>query len=105
MTGLLEDLARRHVSVGAHRNLGLFGIVELVRDPKTKTPLAPFGGASDEMKRLSQIFREQGLYTFTRWHTFFTNPPLCITDAQLREGFTIIDRALTEIDGMIEKKG
>jgi hypothetical protein len=22
--------------------------------------------------------REQGLYTFVRWNTFFTNPPLCI---------------------------
>ena len=98
MTGLLEDLARRHPSVGAHRNIGLFGIVELVRDPATKSPLAPFGGTSDEMRLLSKTFRELGLYTFTRWHTFFTNPPLCITEAQLREGFAIIDRALTEID-------
>ena len=101
MAGLLEDLGRRHVSVGAYRSIGLFGIVELVRDPKTKAPLAPFGGASDEMKRLSQLFREKGLYTFTRWHTFFTNPPLCITEAQLREGFTIIDSALTEIDALL----
>jgi taurine--2-oxoglutarate transaminase len=53
------------------------------------------------MKRLGTLFREAGLYTFTRWHTFFTNPPLCITEAQLREGFAIVDAALTEIDGML----
>ena len=98
MSGLMKDLAIRHPTVGAHRNLGLFGIVELVRDRTTKAPLAPFGGTSDEMKRLSALFRELGLYTFTRWHNFFTNPPLCITDQELREGFDIIDAALTRLE-------
>ena len=94
----LRDLAGKHPLVGAHRNLGLFGIVELVRDRASRTPLAPFGGTSDEMKRLSTLFRELGLYTFTRWHTFFTNPPLCITEAELREGFEMIDTALTKLE-------
>jgi taurine--2-oxoglutarate transaminase len=98
MSRLMEDLAIRHPTVGAHRNLGLFGIVELVRDPTTRAPLAPFGGTSDEMKRLSALFRELGLYTFTRWHNFFTNPPLCITDQELREGFDLIDAALTRLE-------
>jgi taurine--2-oxoglutarate transaminase len=97
MTELLDGLAARHPVVGATRNIGLFGIVELVKDQKTKTPLAPFGGTSDEMKRLGTLFREEGLYTFTRWHTFFTNPPLCITETELREGFDFIDRALTRL--------
>src|SRR3989449_1804091 len=34
LRGLLEDLQSRHVSVGATRNIGLFGIVELVRNPE-----------------------------------------------------------------------
>jgi taurine--2-oxoglutarate transaminase len=38
------------------------------------------------------------VYTFVRWHTFFTNPPLCITEAQLREAFAIIDRGLEITD-------
>ncbi len=98
MRGLLQDLADRHPAVGAHRNIGLFGIVELARDREAKTPLAPFGGTSDEMRRLGVFFREEGLYTFTRWHTFFTNPPLCITEAELREGFAMIDRALNRLE-------
>jgi taurine--2-oxoglutarate transaminase len=97
MTGLLNDLAARHPIVGAARNIGLFGIVELVKDRTSKAPLAPFGGTSDEMKKLGKIFREEGLYTFVRWHTFFTNPPLCVTEAELREGFDIIDKALTRL--------
>jgi taurine--2-oxoglutarate transaminase len=105
MASLLSDLAARHPVVGAHRNIGLFGIVELVRDPVRKTPLAPFGGTSDEMKRLSALFRELGLYTFTRWHNFFTNPPLCITEAELREGFGLIDTALGRLEESMQRAG
>jgi taurine--2-oxoglutarate transaminase len=97
MSDLLAQLAAKHDVVGACRNIGLFGIVELV-NPATKAPLAPFGGTSEEMKRLNGYFREEGLYTFVRWHSFFTNPPLCITEEQLRDGFAIIDRSLTKLE-------
>jgi taurine---2-oxoglutarate transaminase len=98
MTDLLADLGRRHACVGAVRSIGLFGIVELVRDRATLEPLAPFNGTSPEMAALAKSFRQEGLYTFVRWNYFFTNPPLCITESELREGFAIIDRALATID-------
>jgi taurine--2-oxoglutarate transaminase len=98
MKDLLADLERHHPSVGATRSIGLFGIVELVKDRKTRQPLAPFGGTSDEMVRLGRYLREEGLYTFVRWHTFFTNPPLCITEGELREGFAMLDRALSKLE-------
>ena len=101
MTDLLQDLAAKHTIVGAARNIGLFGIVELTKDAKTKAPMAPFGGTSEEMKRLNGFFREEGLYTFVRWHMFFTNPPLCITEEQLREGFASIDRSLTKLEATL----
>ena len=97
MTGLLANLAERHPAVGAVRSIGLFGIVELVRDAHTREPLAPFGGTSPEMKALNAYFRDHGLFTFVRWHSFFTNPPLCITETELREGFGIIDAALSAV--------
>ncbi len=95
---LLADLQAKHPSVGAVRSIGLFGIVELIRSRKTRQPLAPFNGTSDEMAALGRFFREQGLYTFVRWNTFFTNPPLCINEQQLREAFAIIDRGLEITD-------
>ena len=73
-------------------------IVELVRDRQRRTPMAPFNGTSPEMTALGRFFRDEGLYTFVRWNYFFTNPPLSITEAELREGFAIIDRALTITD-------
>ncbi len=98
MAELLADLAARHRSVGAVRSIGLFGIVELVRSHETRTPMAPFNGTSPEMAALGKFFRQEGLYTLVRWNYFFTNPPLSITDAELREGFAIIDRALAITD-------
>ena len=97
MRGLLDALERKHPCVGAVRSIGLFGMVELVKDRKTLEPLAPFNGTSEPMQRLARFFRENGFYTFVRWNTFFTNPPLCITEEELREGFAIIDRGLAQI--------
>jgi taurine--2-oxoglutarate transaminase len=53
------------------------------------------------MAALADFFRRDGLFTFVRWNYFFTNPPLCITEAELREGFAIIDRGLAITDTAI----
>jgi taurine--2-oxoglutarate transaminase len=102
MKQLLGDLAARHPCVGAVRSIGLFGMVELVRSRTTLEPMAPFNGTSPEMQALHRFFRDEGLYTFVRWHTFFTNPPLCITETELRDAFAIIDRGLFELDHAVE---
>ena len=101
MAGLLADLAARHLSVGAVRSIGLFGIVELVKNRETLEPMAPFNGSSPEMAALGAFFRQEGLFTFVRWNYFFTNPPLSTSEAELREGFAIIDRALAITDASV----
>jgi taurine--2-oxoglutarate transaminase len=60
--------------------------------------MAPFNGTAPEMAALGKFFREQGLFTIVRWNYFFTNPPLIITEEQLREAFGIIDRGLEITD-------
>jgi taurine--2-oxoglutarate transaminase len=55
-----------------------------------------FNGISTEMQALSRFFRDQGLYTFVKWNTFF--PRLCISEAELRETFDVIDRGLAITD-------
>ena len=97
MKALLADLQAKHAVVGAVRSIGLFGIVELVKDRETMEPLAPFNGTSEPMNTLRKIFRDEGLYTFVRMNTFFTNPPLIITEEEMHHGFDIIDRALAQI--------
>ena len=95
------DLAAKHPSVGATRSIGLFGLIELVRNRDTMEPMAPFNGTSDEMAALGKFFRQQGLYTFVRWNYFFTNPPLIISEQEMAEGFAIIDKALEITDAAL----
>src|SRR4029079_15801498 len=101
MKSLMADLASRHPSVGAARSIGLFGLFELVRDKAKKTPLAPLKRTSDEVAALGKFFRQEGLYPLVRWNTFFTNPPLCITEAELREALEIIDQGLEITDAAV----
>jgi taurine--2-oxoglutarate transaminase len=98
----LEGLKRKHPSVGAVRSIGLFGLVELVRRHQPYEPMAPYGGTSPEMGALGRFFRESGLYTFVRMNTFFTNPPLIVTEEQLEEGLAIIDRGLEITDRAVQ---
>ena len=60
--------------------------------------MAPYNGTSDETKAVGKYLRDNGLYTFVRWNTIMTNPPLTITEDELAEGFAIIDAALDLAD-------
>jgi taurine--2-oxoglutarate transaminase len=100
----LEKLKTKHSSVGDVRSIGLFSIVELVRNRKTREPMVPFNARSDQMGPMTQVgkyFRENGLYTFVRWNNFFINPPLCISKKELLEGLDIVDRALEITDDSV----
>ena len=95
----MERLVQRHPSVRAARNIGLFGLVEL--GDAHGAPLVPYRGSHPAMKDLNAAFRAGGLFTLVWGGTFFTNPPLTITEAVLREGFAIIDKALEVTDRAI----
>jgi taurine--2-oxoglutarate transaminase len=98
-----EALAAKHPSVGRYRNIGLFGILELVKSRETMEPLSPFNELSDVMKTFNRFLLDNGLSTFIRWWNVMTNPPLCITEEELASGFGIIDRALDITDAAMER--
>jgi taurine---2-oxoglutarate transaminase len=95
---LLSDLGETHPSVGDTRSIGLFGIIEMVKDRKTKEPVAPWNGTSPEMAAFRKYCLENGLFLDTHWHTALIIPPLIIEETQLREGFAILDKALEITD-------
>ncbi len=101
---MLAELQDRHPSIGETRSIGLFGVIELVRNQKTKEPMAPYGENSPEMAALKKNLLEQGLFLYTHWHTVLIIPPLIITPDQLADGFAMIDRGLAITDRAAEKK-
>jgi taurine--2-oxoglutarate transaminase len=94
----LNDLGEQHRSVGEVRSIGLFGVIELVRDRHTKEPMAPFNGSSKEMVALRKFVLDRGLFLYTHFHTILIIPPLITTQEQLQEGFSILDKALEITD-------
>jgi taurine--2-oxoglutarate transaminase len=99
---MLSDLGEAHPSVGEVRNIGLFGIVEMVRDRKTKEPMAPWNGSSPEMAAVKKFCADNGLFLYAHWHTLLIIPPLPITEAQLQEGFAVLDKALEITDQAVK---
>jgi taurine--2-oxoglutarate transaminase len=95
---MLTDLGEQHPSVGEVRSIGLFGIIELVRDQLTKEPMAPWNGSSPEMNAFRKYMLDHGVFLYTHWHTALIIPPLIISEEQLAEGFNILDEALTITD-------
>ena len=100
---MLTDLGEQHPSVGEVRSIGLFGILELVRDRQTHEPLAPFNGSSPEMAAFRKYLLDHGLYLYTHWHTALIIPPLIINEEQLADGFAVLDKALEITDAAVKK--
>lgn len=101
LTEMNAELYDRHPSIGETRNIGLFGVIELVKDRKTKEPVSPFNQTSREMVNLKNRMLEKGLFVYTHWHTILIIPPLIITKEQLSEGYAIIDEALEITDKLV----
>lgn len=99
---MLMDLGEAHPSVGEVRSIGLFGILELVKDRKTKEPMAPWNGSSPEMIALKKYCLDHGLFLYTHWHTVLIIPPLIITEEQLKEGLHVLDKALEFTDQAVK---
>jgi taurine--2-oxoglutarate transaminase len=100
---LNAELYDRHPSIGETRNIGLFGIIELVKNRKTKEPLSAFNETSKVMVSLKKRLLEKGLFAYTHWHNLLIIPPLIITKQELADGYAIIDEALEIADREVNK--
>jgi taurine--2-oxoglutarate transaminase len=99
---LLEDLAKKHASVGEVRYIGLFSCLELVKDDKG-TPLVAFAEDPDGiMPKIIGMLRAEGFLTYPHENMIIVAPPLIITEEELRDAMKILDKVLNEVDAMIK---
>jgi len=97
----MARLKSRHRCIKEHRNLGLFGTIELQKNVRGER-LVPYAGSHPIMPKLGAFLKENGLFTVLQWNLVMCNPPLCIDEAQMAEAFEIIDRGLDLVDEVVE---
>lgn len=96
---LLEEMKAKHPCVGDVRYIGLFAAIELVKDKKTKEALVPYGKDPEGMMgKIVGMLKAKKFMTYSHENMLFVNPPLIITEEQLREEMIKMDGVLTEVD-------
>jgi taurine--2-oxoglutarate transaminase len=94
----LAELAERHPVIGNVRGLGVFWALDMVSDRTTRAPLAPYAGTSPAMTELMAECRTRGLLPFANFNRVHIVPPCTITDAEAKEGLSILDEVLSLTD-------
>ncbi len=94
---LIEALAAKHKVIGEVRGMGVFWALELVKDRATHEPLAPYGGSSPAMGELMSVCKKAGMIPFMNFNRIHICPPCNVSEAEIREGFAILDQALSSI--------
>jgi taurine--2-oxoglutarate transaminase len=100
----LEAMRKRYSCVGDVRYKGLFSVLELVRDKRSKEPLAPYAGTSPEMSVLTRHLRSRCVHAFARFNMCLIAPPLIITREELDYGLDIVEDGLALVDQALTDK-
>lgn len=96
---LLEDIKSTHKCVGDVRYIGLFAMVELVKDKETREPLVPYGRDTEGiMNKIAAMLMARGFATYTHENMIMVAPPLIITEEELKEAMKILDEVLSAAD-------
>ena len=99
----LEALKAKHACVGDVRYIGLFSIVEFVKDKATREPIVPFGKDPDGiMPKILGMLRAEGFYTYAHENMIHVSPPLIITEQELKEALQMLDKVMDSVDNMIK---
>ncbi|MDI3420363.1 aspartate aminotransferase family protein [Streptomyces luteolus] len=97
----LRELAERHPSVGEVRGLGVFWALDLVRNRETREPLVPYnatGEANAPMAAFAAACKRSGLWPFVNMNRTHAVPACNVTEAEAKEGLSILDEALSVAD-------
>jgi taurine--2-oxoglutarate transaminase len=98
----LARMAERHASIGEVRGTGMFWAIELVKNPATREPLAPYGASSPEMNELIGAYKSRGLLPFANFNRIHVVPPLNITAEDLQAGLAILDEVFDLADAHVQ---
>ncbi|MDE3033794.1 MAG: aminotransferase class III-fold pyridoxal phosphate-dependent enzyme, partial [Acidobacteriota bacterium] len=91
----LEAMKAKHPAIGDVRGgHGLFAVLELVKDPRTREPIAPWPETPPALRTLVDQAREAGVSFATRGNLILLAPPLVIREEELNDALDLLDRLI-----------
>jgi len=98
----LELLKEKHKCLGDVRVKGLFGMIELVKDKKTREPIVPYNEDKNGImpKIIDKLF-EEGFSTYSHENMISVSPPLIINKESIIEAIKILDKVLLWVDNNV----
>jgi taurine---2-oxoglutarate transaminase len=95
----LKRLQQRYRVIGDVRGgHGLFAIIELVSDPVSREPLAPWPETPPQLTALVHKALARGVSFAVRGNLIILAPPLVIEERELTDALTLLDRLLSEME-------
>jgi taurine--2-oxoglutarate transaminase len=95
----LEQLKEKHNCLGDVRVKGLLGMIELVKDKKTREPIVPYNEDKNRiMPRITGRLRAEGFFTYSHENMISISPPLIIDEESILNAVKILDNVLSWVD-------
>jgi taurine---2-oxoglutarate transaminase len=95
----LKHLQQKHPLIGDVRGgHGLFGVVELVSDPISRAPLAPWPETPPQLRALVQKALSLGVSFAVRGNLIILAPPLVIEERELSDALALLDPLVSEME-------
>ena len=99
----LRQMEAHHPVIGEVRGgHGLYAVVELVRDRKSREPLAPWDEMHSALKQLLRSGLEAGVSFAARGNLILLAPPIVIEEKDLSDALTLLDRLIGELEAALQ---
>ena len=100
LTDRLADIADQHPIVGEARGIGLVQGLEIVADRETRKSFPPEVGIGG---RLTDALKRRGVWIRVGNYILPLSPPLTITATQIDDLCDVVDEALGEVEGDLDR--
>jgi taurine--2-oxoglutarate transaminase len=98
---LVEMQSRREIIGEVRGGHGLYAVIELVRDRRTREPLAPWDQLHPALKELLNKGLDAGVSFAARGNLILIAPPLVIEEKELFDALVLLDRLIGEMEAGI----
>ena len=101
---LVEMQSRREIIGEVRGGHGLYAVLELVRDRRTREPLSSWDQMHPGLRELLRKALDAGVSFAARGNLILIAPPLVIEEKELLDALTLLDRLIGELEASLTQR-